>query len=195
LFLLAVLKSPLIWWHNWRYLPHMKDEALSPTGVKIEAFPVAKPSAQARAAAEENVARLIDITKAQQSATRELLDWLRVEHEVAKPSLRLQAPAELSSDEFVSEGKKARGKKCLIAAGLKSLRDEYTRLIVPMQICAAEALDLERALSASVNAAYGLTPADEKLLRQTAPPRMPIGSQAPATLQQSAANRTSDFSA
>ena len=30
LYLLAVLNSPLMWWHNWRYLPHMKDEALSP---------------------------------------------------------------------------------------------------------------------------------------------------------------------
>ena len=27
LFLLCVLNSPLMWWHNWRYLPHMKDEA------------------------------------------------------------------------------------------------------------------------------------------------------------------------
>lgn len=26
-YLLAVLNSPLLWWHNWRYLPHMKDEA------------------------------------------------------------------------------------------------------------------------------------------------------------------------
>ncbi len=26
-YLLAVLNSPLMWWHNWRYLPHMKDEA------------------------------------------------------------------------------------------------------------------------------------------------------------------------
>jgi hypothetical protein len=28
LYLFAVLNSPLMWWHNWRYLPHMKDEAL-----------------------------------------------------------------------------------------------------------------------------------------------------------------------
>jgi len=179
LWLLAVLNSPLIWWHNWRYLPHMKDEALSPTGVKMEAFPVAKPSAQARAAAEKNVTRLIEITKAQQSATRDLLDWLRVEHEVAKPSLRLQALAELSSDEFVSEVKKARSKKGLTAAGLKSLRDEHTRLIVPTQTQAAEALELECALSAIVNSAYGLTPAEEKLLWQTAPPRMPIAPKEP----------------
>jgi len=25
LYLLGVLNSPLMWWHNWRYLPHMKD--------------------------------------------------------------------------------------------------------------------------------------------------------------------------
>jgi hypothetical protein len=30
LYLCAMLNSPLMWWHNWRYLPHMKDEALSP---------------------------------------------------------------------------------------------------------------------------------------------------------------------
>src|SRR5262249_53414572 len=35
LFLLAVLNSPLMWWFNWRYLPHMKDEALSPTGERM----------------------------------------------------------------------------------------------------------------------------------------------------------------
>ena len=27
LYLLSVLNSPLLWWHNWRFLPHMKDEA------------------------------------------------------------------------------------------------------------------------------------------------------------------------
>lgn len=34
LYLLAVLNSPLIWWFNWRELPHMKDEALSPVAFK-----------------------------------------------------------------------------------------------------------------------------------------------------------------
>ena len=33
LWLLAVLNSPLMWWYTWRYLPHMKDEALSPVAI------------------------------------------------------------------------------------------------------------------------------------------------------------------
>src|SRR5258708_30208878 len=61
-YLLAVLNSPLMWWHNWRYLPHMKDEALSPIGVKMEALPIASPTDAIRARAEQAVARLIEIT-------------------------------------------------------------------------------------------------------------------------------------
>jgi hypothetical protein len=39
---------------------------------------------------------------------------------------------------------------------------------------AAETLALERTLSDLVNQAYALTPAEIALMRQTAPPRMPI---------------------
>lgn len=28
-YLLAVLNSPLMWWYDWRYLPHMKDDELT----------------------------------------------------------------------------------------------------------------------------------------------------------------------
>ncbi len=41
--IIAVLNSPLMWWHNWRYLPHMKDEALSPVGALMEKLPIAPP--------------------------------------------------------------------------------------------------------------------------------------------------------
>jgi hypothetical protein len=37
-----------------------------------------------------------------------------------------------------------------------------------------EAQQLERRLSALVNAAYGLTPEEVELLWRTAPPRMPV---------------------
>ena len=172
---LTVLNSPVGWWFAWRKAQHGKDEALRYFTAFMEEFPIPKPTDEPRRAVEKGVGQLIEITKAQQAATHELLDWLRMEHEVAKPSLRLQAPADLSADEFVAEVQKARGKKkSLTAAALKSLRDEYDRLIVPMQTRATEALDLERDLSALVNAAYGLTPVEEKLLWQTAPPRMPI---------------------
>ena len=39
---------------------------------------------------------------------------------------------------------------------------------------ATETVTLERTLSDLVNQAYGLTPAEIELIRQTAPPRMPI---------------------
>ena len=53
---------------------------------------------------------------------RTILDWLRVEHEIEKASLKLQAPTGLDSDAFVAEVKRIRGKKNpLSAAALKSL--------------------------------------------------------------------------
>ena len=44
LFLLAVLNSPLMWWHNWRYLPHMKDEALTPVAFRMDSLPTPEPT-------------------------------------------------------------------------------------------------------------------------------------------------------
>lgn len=32
----------LLWWHNWRFLPHMKDEALNPAGFSMESLPLAE---------------------------------------------------------------------------------------------------------------------------------------------------------
>jgi len=43
-YLLAVLNSPLMWWHNCRYLPHMKDEALTPVAFMVESLPIARPT-------------------------------------------------------------------------------------------------------------------------------------------------------
>ncbi|MDZ4782264.1 MAG: N-6 DNA methylase [Planctomycetia bacterium] len=174
-FLLAVLNSPLMWWHNWRYLPHMKDEALSPVGFLMESLPIAVPLDSTRRKSDACVRRLIEIAALQQCTRADLLDWLRVEHHVEKPSLKLQAPTELDSDAFVAEVKRVRGKKnSLSAAALKSLRDEYTRTIEPARMQAAEALRLERQLSDMVNEAYGLTPEEVALMWQTAPPRMPL---------------------
>jgi hypothetical protein len=175
LFLLAVLNSPLMWWHNWRYLPHMKDEALSPVAFRMEELPVAEPAALTRDLAEKAVRRLIEITSHQQQNRRTLLDWLRVEYAIEKPSNKLLAVAELDPDAWVGEVKRIRGKKLpLSAAGVHGLREEYTRSIEPARARGAEILELERALSDLVNQAYGLTPAEIALMWKTAPPRMPI---------------------
>jgi hypothetical protein len=80
----------------------------------------------------------------------------------------------------VDEVKKARGKKNpLTVAGLKALREEHGRSIVPLQTLASEARTLERQVADLVNAAYGLTPEEVALMWKTAPPRMP--GEAPAT--------------
>ncbi|MCX6855626.1 MAG: N-6 DNA methylase [Verrucomicrobia bacterium] len=178
LYLLAVLNSPLMWWHNWRYLPHMKDEALSPMGFLMEALPIAEPTFAIRAAAESAVRRLIDITASQQQTQRTVLDWLRVEYAIEKPSQKLQALTDLDSDAFITEVKKLRGKKQpLTAASLAALRSEYTNSIDPASTLAAETLQLERTLSDLINQAYALTPEEVKLLWDTAPPRMPFAEQ------------------
>ena len=46
-----------------------------------------------------------------QKTQRTLLDWLRVEYSIAKPSNKLLTPTELDSDTWVSEVKRIRGKK------------------------------------------------------------------------------------
>ena len=104
-----------------------------------------------------------------------MLDWLRMEYAIEKPSNKLLAAAELASDAWVAEVKRIRGKKLpLTAAGVRGLRDEYTRTIAPARARAAETLTLERTLSDLVNQAHALTPAEIALMWQTAPPRMPI---------------------
>jgi hypothetical protein len=174
LYLLAVLNSPLMWWHNFRYLPHMKDEALTPVAFLIEKLPVAVPSDVVRWAIEQAARRLIEIAESQRSTIRDLLDWLRVEQSVSEPNQKLQSPADLDSESFVSEVRKLRGKKNpLSLAALKSLREEHTRTILPAQVLAREALGLERKINDLVNEAYGLTPEEVELMWETVPPRMP----------------------
>jgi hypothetical protein len=57
---------------------------------------------------------------------------------------------------------------------LRSIREEHTRTILPVQALAREALGLERKISDLVNEVYGLTPEEVKLMWQTTPLRMPI---------------------
>lgn len=170
LYLLAVLNSPLMWWHNWRYLPHMKDEALSPLGRLMETLPIAEPTSSIREAAETIVRRLIVITASQLKTKFTILDWLRIEYGIQKPTNKLRDLTALDSDSFVAEVKKIRGKKHpLTAAGLHALREEYTCTIEPARALAAETLELENELSDLVNQAYGLTHEEIDLMWKNRP--------------------------
>jgi hypothetical protein len=174
-YVLAVLNSPLIWWHNWRYLPHMKDEALTPVAFLMDTLPVPEGTAATRSLISSTAQRLHEITRLGHDTTRTVLDWLLVQHSIAEPTTKLRQALSLSSDTFVAEVQKARGRKnSLTAAGLRSLREEYSRTIEPARVLASEALQLEYRIHDLVNEAYGLTRDEVRLMWDTAPPRMPV---------------------
>jgi hypothetical protein len=178
LYLLGVLNSPLMWWHNWRYLPHMKDEALTPVGVRMEVLPIADASERLRRGIHDSVSEVVEQMKDQLSGITAVLNWLRHEFDVAKPTQRLQNVAALDADAFIAEVKKSRGKgKALTVPGIQRLTEEHARSVVPLQTLAAETQVLERRIADLVNEAYGLTPEEVQLMWDTAPPRMPVGRQ------------------
>jgi len=173
-YLLGVLNSPLMWWYTWRYLPHMKDEALSPGGFLMDMLPIASPSNHTRGHVESAVRRLIEIAGQEHQSRQAMVDWLREEFGVEKPSQKLQGVATLDADTLVSEVKKARGrKKPLSLRHLRALKSRHSRNIRPLQTLAAESRQLERRVAELVNDAYGLTPEEVALMWRTAPPRMP----------------------
>ena len=107
---------------------------------------------------------------------RDLLDWLRVEYAIEKPTQKLANILELDGEALIAEVKKIRGRSNpLSVAGLKHLREEHAKTIAPARDKAAEALRLERELGDLVNEAYGLTAEEVALMWKTAPPRMPYG--------------------
>ena len=175
LWILAVANAPITWWYSWRSAMHGKDEALRFIKDYVQSMPIPKPTDKQRKVAEPSVSKLIAIKQDCHTAVRIVLDWLKVEHEIPKASLKLQSCTDLDSDAFVAEVKRIRGRRNpLSVAALKSLRDEHVRTIEPARAQAAEALTLERQLSDLVNEAYDLTPEEVALMWQTAPPRMPF---------------------
>ena len=67
------------------------------------------------------VRRLIEATSRQQQTQRTLLDWLRMEYAIEKPSNKLLAAADLDSDTWVAEVKRIRGKKQPLTAASGAL--------------------------------------------------------------------------
>jgi hypothetical protein len=87
--LVAVLNSPLLWWFGWRHFPHMKDEALTPAGFRMETLPIARPPESAAARTAEIVDQLATIARERQAARRSLRDWLSTTWEIPRPLARL----------------------------------------------------------------------------------------------------------
>jgi len=174
--LLTVLNSPLLWWFGWRHFPHMKDEALTPAGFRMEHLPIAP----LREATAERVVELVDslaATMRDRHAVRHTLcDWLAVTWELPKPPGALIEPFALSADAFAQALRAAlpARRRTLSAAAVAAIRAEHAETVAPVAVRLAEASRQENELSRLVNQAYGLTPEDERLMWATAPPRMPI---------------------
>lgn len=172
---LAVLNAAVSWWFMWRTAQHGKDEALRLFTDYLNHFPIPTPTPEARAEVETHVARLIEWQAHRMAGIRAVLDWLRVEFGIEKPTQKLAALDELSADDLIAEVKKLRGRKLpLSVSDVKRLKDEHTASVQPLRAGVRESLGLERRVSELVNAAYGLTAEDVALMWQTAPPRMPI---------------------
>lgn len=175
-YILGLLASPLIWWFNWRYLPHMKDEALAPVGKLMDELPIAETSNSIQVEIVEQIAALLDLTKSTQQSQTDLLDWIKTEMAVEKPGNMLSDAASITSDDFLAEIRKRRpkGASKLGVGDVKRIREAYNEIVPDMRNRNAEILKHEHRLSDLVNEAYGLTPEEIELMWKTAPPRMPF---------------------
>jgi len=175
---LAVLNSPLMWWYAWREATHGKDEALRFLGEFVESIPIAPSPTGVDTEVETAVERLTDLSREERALTTGVLDWLRVEFDVAKPGERLEAFATLDETAFIEEVRQRRLRKSgrLTPASLGELRATWAAETAQIRANHDEANLLEHHLADLVNEAYGLTTADIATLWRTAPPRMPIAS-------------------
>jgi Eco57I restriction-modification methylase len=173
--LLSVLNSPLMWWHNWRHLTHLKDEALSPMAYKIETIPIAPSNLKSAKAAADYVQALITHTRFTSASSSAVLDWLRLEFGISKFGRVLEDIGALDSDGFTSAVRDALPKKHkLTAADIVELKREHAKTIEPVRKARADIFTTEQKLSDLVNAAYGLTKDEVALMWATSPPRMPF---------------------
>ncbi len=165
-----------MWAWLWRNTVHGKDEVLRLKNIYTERIPIAPPTDEIRAEVEPAVQQLIEFTKANQQATREMLHWFCIEHGIDKAGNKLSDFATLSLDDFLQEVKKRRprGAGNLGPKDLKTLSDAYGDYALPIQQRRRDGLVLEHRISELVNQAYGLTPEEIDLMWKTAPPRMPF---------------------
>jgi len=175
LYVLANLNSPLYWWYTWRYLPHMKDEALTPKEELMVNLPIGEPSPETRQITEETALNILRLSQSNSEDIDEVIDWLRVERRIEKLGQKLEDFVSLDCDQFLQEVRQRQPKGANFGPKvIKQLREIYNDYAPAIQTRRAQTLQLENQLSDLINQAYGLTPADIALLWQTAPPRMPI---------------------
>lgn len=173
--LLAILNSPLMWWFNWRHLTHLKDEALSPMGYKMERLPIAAFSETQKQEAARLVRQVIQATSAVSAATSSIRDWLHHTFGIEKLGRAILNFDALTPDTFVTLTQSAMPRKTrLTAKDITELKREFSATIEPARAQRRMIFAIEQELSALVTSAYGLTSDEIALMWETAPPRMPF---------------------
>ncbi|MBL8550504.1 MAG: hypothetical protein JNJ73_11010 [Hyphomonadaceae bacterium] len=169
--ILVALNSPIMLWHNWRYLPHMKDGALTPVAFKMEALPLPQFDDAARASAADLSNQASAAQRLVREAERAMLDWLRQGRGIKRPVGALASASGLDLDGFVTAVRSSLPKKTKVtAADIAELRREHAATIEPARRARGEIFALERQLSELVNEVHGLTPDEVDLMWRTAPP-------------------------
>jgi hypothetical protein len=121
------------------------------------------------------VQKLIAHTRSVSASSSEILDWLRHEFGIAKPSRVLADLGALDAEGFTSAVRNVLPKnRKLTAAEIAELKREHAKTIEPMRKARIEIFTAEQKLSDLVNTVYGLTPDEVALMWKTAPPRMPF---------------------
>lgn len=135
----------------------------------------AEPTPAIQTEVEQHVGEALKLTGAAQTASRELLDWLRVEFGVEKPGQRLAEYRNLKANDFAKEVRKRRpkGSSRISPSNVSELAKVHKKYADAANTRAARLRKLELRIAELVNKAYGLTAEDIGLLRRTAPPRMP----------------------
>ena len=170
--LAAVMNAPVGWWYSWRKAQKGKDDALRYFSSFVEGYPVPPPC---RADVQPLVASLAAKAEEIVYARSSIHDWLMIEFSLQSTGSELASPEQLSADGFAAAVRAGLPKRrSLSAAEVARLKHEHRTTVEPARRAAAEAAVLERQLSDMVNAAYGLTPEDVRLIWETAPPRMPL---------------------
>jgi hypothetical protein len=160
-----------------RKMLHGKDEALRLKSDKMQFLPIPRNISQYSMDMANSITTELETqTRRQFESNNAILDWLRHEFHLDKPSASLAQSLTLDAEAFVAAVRKTLPKSHrLSASDIARLKQEHWQTIEPARRAANEALALERRLSDLVNAAYGLTPEEIALMWATAPPRMPLG--------------------
>jgi hypothetical protein len=182
LYCCALLNSHVLWWFMWRFLPHMKDEALFMNGTKLDHVPIADAPSELKERIEDCARQLLALQSKAFELERNVISdltgimgvsfksglevgdlaekvgaWLRLPS--SELMLRLCRAVELGQPpaSFRVAGEQ-------IAAAASKIQTALLR----------DQLIIEQGLAELVETAYGLTPEERALLHSTRPVRDPL---------------------